>query len=111
VLIFLRDADDEPQVRPHELVERFLITLANALRERDLVFPRDERIDADVAQVLIQRALFERRLLVVRSGGHAGGSRAAAAPRPITVEAEWEYRPVGSGEPVLVHALAEPRPS
>src|ERR1043165_3527918 len=37
VLIFLRDADDEPQVRTDQLVERFLITDADLLRERDLI--------------------------------------------------------------------------
>src|SRR6185369_9122368 len=81
ILVLLRHADDEAQVGAHELVERLLVALANALGERHLVFPRDERVDADVAQVLIERALFERRLLAVRSGGHAGVPRGAAAPR------------------------------
>ena len=61
---FFATRDDEAQVGAHELVERLLIALADALGERDLLFPRDQRIDADVAQILIERALFERRLLL-----------------------------------------------
>ena len=55
VLIFLGDGNDEAQVRPDELVERFLVFQADPLRERNFLFAGDERIDADVTKVLIER--------------------------------------------------------
>ena len=52
----IRDGDDEAQVRAHELVERLLVCHADALRKAHFLVTRDERIDADVAQVLVERA-------------------------------------------------------
>src|SRR5512143_585769 len=54
VLIFLRHRNDEPQVRADELVERFLLTLANVARKARLFIARYQRIRADVAEVLIE---------------------------------------------------------
>ena len=66
VLIFLGDRHDEAQVRPDELVQRFLIVHPDALRQLDLVLARDQRIGADVAEVLVERTFFVRRLPVFR---------------------------------------------
>ena len=49
ILILLRHRHDEAQVRPYQLVERFLIVHPDSLREPHLFFARDERIRADVA--------------------------------------------------------------
>src|SRR6185437_197363 len=51
-------------------IERFLITLTDSLSESDLLVARDQRIRADVTQVLIERAFLVRRFLVVARGGH-----------------------------------------
>src|SRR5690242_4966194 len=46
VLILLRDGHDEAEIRAHQLVERFLIALANALRQPHLLVARDQRVRA-----------------------------------------------------------------
>jgi hypothetical protein len=55
VLVLLGDRDDEAQVGAHERVERLLVVGADALGEAHLLLARDQRIDADVAQVLVER--------------------------------------------------------
>src|SRR5687767_4530231 len=66
VLIFLRDRNDEAEIRPDELVECFLVVGANALRESDFLLARDKRIDADVPKILIERAFLVLRFPVYR---------------------------------------------
>src|SRR5690606_38794739 len=56
VLVLLGDRHDEAEVRAHQLVERFLIARANLLRELDLLLALEQRIRADLLEVLIQRA-------------------------------------------------------
>ena len=63
VLVFLGDRDDEAQVAADQLVQGRLATTLDLLGEVDLVFAGDEGILADLAQVLVERALIERRLL------------------------------------------------
>jgi hypothetical protein len=61
VLVFLGDGHHEPQVAAHQLVERFLTSRSDALREGHLVLARNQRILADLSQVLIERSLVKRR--------------------------------------------------
>src|SRR6185503_3115128 len=84
VLILLRDRHDEAQVGAHQLVQGFLLALADALRETDLLVAIDQRIDADVTQILIERAFLERRLLLAGDGHTAGGSWCGGPARPWT---------------------------
>ena len=57
VLVLLGDGDDEAQVGAHQLVERFRIGLLDAdCASVDLVFAADQRVRADLAEVLIERA-------------------------------------------------------
>src|SRR5688572_5534124 len=73
VLILLRDRHDEAEVRPNQLVQRLLIVRADALRQRDLLVARDQRVRADVAEILVERPFLVRRL-PVRAGraSHTG---------------------------------------
>jgi hypothetical protein len=54
VLVLLGDGDDEAEVRADQLVERFGIARADVLRETDFLGPIDQRICADLLQVLIE---------------------------------------------------------
>ena len=54
VLVFLGDGDDEAQVALDELLEGVLIAGANFLREVDLFRPLEERIGADLIEVLVE---------------------------------------------------------
>ena len=67
ILIFLGDRNHEAEVRAHELVERFLIFETNPLRQRNFFFAGDERLDADVAKVLIERTFVVRRFSIDRN--------------------------------------------
>ena len=58
--------NDEAEVRANELVERFLILEADSLREGDFLLAIDERVDADIAEVLIQRPFIVRRFSICR---------------------------------------------
>ena len=72
VLVFLGDGDDEAQVALHELLERILVAGANLLRELDLLRSLEERIGADLVEVLVE----DVALGLVRSdpsGGARGG--------------------------------------
>src|SRR5439155_1526883 len=63
VLVFLGDGDDEPEVGADQLVQRLLVLRLDALGQRDLFLARNQRILADLAEVLIQRSLVERGAL------------------------------------------------
>ena len=54
ILIFLGDGHDEAEVRPNELVETLLVALPDLLGKADFLIARDQRIRADVAEVLIE---------------------------------------------------------
>src|SRR6185437_6350617 len=56
VLILLRHRDDKAQVGANERVQGLLVIDPDSLRQLDLILPRDQRIDADIAEVLVQRA-------------------------------------------------------
>src|SRR5687767_7876846 len=55
ILVLLRDGHDEAKIGAHELIERLLIIHADALREPHLFVAGDQRINADVAEVLVER--------------------------------------------------------
>ena len=60
VLILLGDRHHEAEIAADQLVERLAVTRADALRELDFFFLRDQRILADLAEVLVERSLVER---------------------------------------------------
>ena len=61
VLILLGHGDDEAEVAAHELVQRLAVAGADALGEIHFLFLRDQRILADLAEILVQRSFIERR--------------------------------------------------
>jgi hypothetical protein len=96
ILILLGHRHDEPEVRAHQLVQRLLIVHPNALRQSHLFLTVDQRIDADVTQVLVERAFVVRRLF--RGRWHSwttGAGRAAGTNRErsshLTPGAELNY--------------------
>ena len=70
VLVFLGDRDDEAEVAADQLVEALGVADANALRERDLLRLRNQRVAADLAEVVVERTLVGR-------GGRACRNRPA----------------------------------
>ena len=54
VLVFLRDGDDEAQVALDELLERILVAGADLPRELDLLRSLEQRIGADLVEVLVE---------------------------------------------------------
>jgi hypothetical protein len=60
VLVLLGDRHHEAQVAADQLVQRFLVVDADELGEPDLLFLRDQRIAADLPQVLVERPFIER---------------------------------------------------
>ena len=74
ILILLRDRDDEAKVGAHQLVERFLVAGADVLRQPHFFIARDQRIRADIPQVLIERAFLVRRLFLDGAGHTYHGS-------------------------------------
>src|SRR5260370_1358050 len=89
VLVLLGYGDDEPQVRADELAERFLVALLDALGQRDFFLTGDQRVLADLAQVLIQRSLVERGSLrrvqlpgLLTPPGAHDAARYALGPEP-----------------------------
>ena len=70
ILILLGDGHDEPKIAAHQLVERLFLTHADALRQIDLFLLRNQRVLADLAQVLVQRALVERRTALTGTDLH-----------------------------------------
>src|SRR2546422_11780564 len=56
----LRDRDHESEIGAYQLVERLGVAQLDALGERHLLLPRDERVLTDLAQVLVERPLVER---------------------------------------------------
>src|SRR2546422_5311192 len=78
VLVLLRDRHHETEVAAHQLVEGFLLLLPDAPGEVDFFLLRDQRIPADLAQVLIQRAVIGGRSALGRADlnwTHAGQPR------------------------------------
>src|SRR5436305_4144471 len=60
ILVLLRDRHHEPQVGAHQLVERLGIALLDPLRERHFLLTGDQRVLADLAEILVERSLIER---------------------------------------------------
>ena len=60
VLILLGDRDDEAEVAAHQLVERLAVARADPLGEADLFLLRNQRVLADLAEILVQRSFVER---------------------------------------------------
>jgi len=60
VLVFLGHGDDEPEVGAHQLVQRLRVALLDPLGQRHLFLAGDQRILADLPQVLVERSLVER---------------------------------------------------
>src|SRR5207247_8049965 len=60
VLVLLGDRHHEAEVRAHQLVERLLFPLLDPLRKRDLLLAGDERVLADLPEILVQRPFVER---------------------------------------------------
>ena len=54
VLVFLGDGDDEAQVALHELLERVLVAGADLPRELDLLRTLEQRVGADLVEVLVE---------------------------------------------------------
>ena len=59
-LVFLSDGDDEPEVRPHELVQRVVLALLDTLREVHLLLRLQKRDLPNLLEVLVQHALLAR---------------------------------------------------
>ena len=74
ILVLLRHRNHEAQIRTDQFVERILITDADSTRQFGFLFARDEGIDTDVAQVLVQRPFLVLRLLFRRSYSHGTSS-------------------------------------
>jgi hypothetical protein len=70
VLVLLRHRDDEAEVAADQLVERLGVTDTDALREPDLLLLRDQRVLADLAEILVQRSLVERWTAPARTDLH-----------------------------------------
>ncbi len=60
VLVFLGDRDDEAEVAADQLVERLAVADADPLGEADFFLLRNQRVLADLAEVLVERSLVER---------------------------------------------------
>src|SRR5256885_2375765 len=59
VLILLRDRHHEPEVGAHQFVERLRVALLDSLSERHFLLTGDQRVLADLAEVLVERSLVE----------------------------------------------------
>src|SRR5690606_29156330 len=70
VLVLLGDGYDEAEVGADELIERFFVALADPLGQLDLVLALEQRIRADLLEVLIERALFVAPAFTTRRKTH-----------------------------------------
>src|SRR5690606_39805896 len=66
----LGDGNHEAEIGANELVERFLLASPDALCEIYLFFAGNQRVNADVAEVLVQGAFLVRGLLLSSCCGH-----------------------------------------
>ena len=80
IVVVLRDADDEAEVRADELLARLGIALLHAVRELDLLLRGEERHVVDVAQVGLQRADAGNVVTPRRRGAPRRRLRRADAP-------------------------------
>src|SRR5690606_19512802 len=85
VLVFLRDGHDEAEVRAHELLERLLVVLPDEAGEAGLLVPVDQRVLADLLQVLVQ-------------GGLPGGTPARGKRHGVPVLVETTAAPGRRGK-------------
>src|SRR5262249_15151917 len=70
VLVLLGHRNDEPEVAADQLVERFAVTGTDPLSQADLFLLRDQRVLADLAEILVQRSFIERRTAPAGSNLH-----------------------------------------
>src|SRR6056297_1813493 len=80
VLILLRHGDDEAEVRTHELVQRLFLALADELGQACLLGTVDQRVLADLLEVLVERSVPRRSLPGREAHGLTTPSLLAAAP-------------------------------
>ena len=87
ILVLLRDRHHETQIAAHQLVERLLVPRLDRLCEHDLFLTRDQRIPADLPQVLIQGAFVDR--------GLPGGAKSHACSS--SADSVWSLRDTTTG--------------
>jgi hypothetical protein len=70
VLVLLGHRDDEAEVAADQLVEGLTIAGADPLGEADLLLLRNQRVLADLTEILVQGSLVERRTPPARTDLH-----------------------------------------
>jgi hypothetical protein len=85
ILVLLGDGHDEPEVGADERVERFLFPLPDPLGQLDLPFASQQRIGADLLQVLVEGAFLEGALLLHPEPHRLHGSRRGPAEGAVPV--------------------------
>src|SRR5450759_182567 len=84
VLILLGHRYDKAQVRPHQLVERLLVVHADPSRQRRFFIAGNQRIDADVPEILIEGALLKARFRsCLARCGHTDGNSFRRRDAPV----------------------------
>jgi hypothetical protein len=84
VLVLLGHRYDEAEVAAHQLVEGLLFAQADPLRQRHLLLLRDQRIPADLAEILIQRSFVRGRRTAL--GGRSDLQRLHRGKEPRSAE-------------------------
>src|SRR5581483_10484888 len=100
VLVLLGHGDDEAQVALDELLQRILVAGADLSSELDLLRPLEQRVGADLVEVLVEDIAL--RLV----GRDPGGGRATAAALDFghVTRASWRkaccdrYLVLGAGD-------------